>query len=85
MSPIILDLRGELFMAEDGNHPFNEAGRRLKAAMISYQLGLAGVDSTLKKLPKIVDDSWAEMAEKLLRGMAVELETSRKARQGRIQ
>jgi hypothetical protein len=53
--------------------------------MISYQLGLAGVDSTLKKLPKIVDASWAEMAEKLLHGMAVELETSRKARQGRIQ
>ena len=85
MTPIYSTLRGELFMAEDGNHPFNEAGRRLKAAMISYQLGLAGVDSTLKKLPKIVDDSWAEMAEKLLHGMAVELETSRKARQGRIQ
>ena len=27
-------------------HPYNEAGRRLKAAMLSYQLGLKGVDRT---------------------------------------
>ena len=31
-------------------HPFNEAGRRLKAALISYQLGLTGVDRTLKEM-----------------------------------
>jgi hypothetical protein len=52
------------------NHPYNEAGRRLKAALISYQLGLKGVDSTLKKMPEIVGEGWAEIAEQLLLDMA---------------
>jgi hypothetical protein len=51
-------------------HPYNEAGRRLKAAMLSYQLGLKGVDRTLKEMPEYAGDGWAELAEKLLRGMA---------------
>ncbi len=33
-------------MADKG---FREAGRRLKAAMISYQMGYKGVDSTLRE------------------------------------
>ena len=49
---------------------FNEAGRRLKAALISYQLGKAGVDSTLKKMPDDPGAGWAELAEHLLREMA---------------
>ena len=32
-------------------HPYNEAGRRLKAALVSYTMGRAGVDSTLKQTP----------------------------------
>lgn len=49
---------------------FNEAGRRLKAALISYQLGKAGVDSTLKNMPDDPGPGWAELAEQLLREMA---------------
>lgn len=52
------------------NKDFTEAGRRLKAAMISYQLGYKGVDSTLKQVPEDPGDSWTEMAEHILRGMA---------------
>lgn len=52
-------------MAETVLHPFNEAGRRLKAAVISYLLGYKGVDSTLRELPEDVDEWWAELAEEL--------------------
>jgi hypothetical protein len=48
---------------------FREAGRRLKAAMISYQMGYKGVDSTLRQVPEDPGDSWTEMAEHILRGM----------------
>ena len=51
-------------------HPYNEAGRRLKAALISYQLGKAGVDSTLKKMPEDAGEGWANVAEQLLRDLA---------------
>lgn len=54
-------------MAE--SHPFNEAGRRVKAALISYQLGRAGVDRTLKEVPDDPGEGWAELAESLIRGM----------------
>jgi hypothetical protein len=50
-------------------HPYNEAARRLKAALISYQLGRAGVDYTLKQVPDDVGDDWAELAQSLLQGM----------------
>jgi hypothetical protein len=44
-------------------HPFNEAGRRLLAALMSYKQGLAGVDYLLKKdIPGEVGNSWAEEA-----------------------
>jgi hypothetical protein len=51
-------------------HPYNAAGRKLKAAVMSSMLGLKGVDRTLKELPEIVDDEWAELAEKLMRRMS---------------
>jgi hypothetical protein len=51
-------------------HPYNEAGRRVKAALMSYQLGLKGVDRTLKEMPEFAGEGWAEIAEKLLCGMA---------------
>ena len=54
-------------MADKG---FREADRRLKAAMISYQMGYKGVDSTLKQVPEDPGDSWTEMAEHILRGMS---------------
>jgi hypothetical protein len=50
-------------------HPYNEAGRRIKAALVSYQMGMKGVDRTLKEMPEYPGDGWAELAEKLLRGM----------------
>jgi hypothetical protein len=53
--------------------PYNEAGRRIKAALISYSLGLAGVDSTLKRIPEDPGEGWAEVAEQLLREMTNEL------------
>jgi hypothetical protein len=52
-------------------HPYNEPGRRLKAALISYQLGRKGVDSTLKgDARKCRCRDGGEIAEKLLRGMS---------------
>jgi hypothetical protein len=54
-------------MADKG---FREAGRRLKAAIISYQMGYKGVDSTLKQVPEDPGDSWTEMAEHILRSLA---------------
>jgi hypothetical protein len=56
-------------MTDKKPHPYNEAGRRLKAALISYQLGRAGVDYTLKQVPEDVGDDWAELAGSLLQGM----------------
>jgi hypothetical protein len=42
---------------------------RLKPALVSYQLGLRGVDYTLKDMPSDPGRGWAELAESLLRGM----------------
>ena len=53
-------------MAKKELHPYNEAGRRIKAALVSYQLGRAGVDRTLKEVPEDVGEDWAELAKKLL-------------------
>jgi hypothetical protein len=57
-------------------HPFNEAGRRLYAALISYQMGHSGVDSTLKNMPDTVDISWSELAERLSRDIAAQIATN---------
>jgi len=51
------------------NHPHREAGRRLKAALVSYQLGRAGVDRTLKEKPEDPGEGWAELAQHLLTRM----------------
>jgi hypothetical protein len=49
-------------------HPYTELGRRIQAALISYQLGLVGVDSTLKKLPPgQCGPGFAELGETLLK------------------
>lgn len=55
------------------DHPYREAGRRLKAAIISYRLGRAGVDRTLKELPDDPGDGWAELAEQLDRALAAQV------------
>ena len=55
------------------DHPYREAGRRLKAALVSYQLGRAGVDRTLKETPEDPGEGWAELAERLLTGMMLDL------------
>jgi hypothetical protein len=57
-------------------HPFNEAGRRAKAAVISYRLGRAGVDSTLKEIPDDPGPVWADLAEQILKDMAEQLAKS---------
>jgi hypothetical protein len=48
---------------------YNEAGRRLQAAVISYQMGYKGVDRILKTTPAVVDESWADLARSLIRHM----------------
>lgn len=50
-------------------HPFNEAGRRLQAALISYLMRRKGIDATLREVSPVVDETWAILAEKLLREM----------------
>ena len=55
------------------DHPYREAGRRLKAAIISYRLGKAGVDSTLRQIPDDPGEGWAELAEEIDRSMAEQL------------
>jgi hypothetical protein len=57
-------------------HPFNEAGRRLYAALISYQMGHSGVDSTLKNMPATVDAFWSDLAERLSRDIAAQIATN---------
>jgi hypothetical protein len=58
------------------DHPCKEAGRRLKAALVSYQLGRAGVDRTLKQVPDDPGEGWAELAQELLTRMALQLDKS---------
>jgi hypothetical protein len=55
---------------DDTKHAYNEAGRRIKAALISYRLGRAGVDYTLKQMPDVIDPFWCELAQHLLTGTA---------------
>jgi hypothetical protein len=54
-------------------HPYRDAGRRLKAAIISYRFGRADVDRTLKEIPDDPGEGWAELAERLDRGMAEQI------------
>ncbi|MGH9607445.1 MAG: hypothetical protein ACRD3N_17285 [Terracidiphilus sp.] len=56
------------------DHPYREAGRRLKAALVSYQLGRAGVDRTLKETPEDPGEGWAELAERLLTEMMLNID-----------
>ena len=52
-------------------HRYNQAGRMLLAAMMTYQLGNRSIDHILKtQIPEEVDESWATLAEDILRGMA---------------
>jgi hypothetical protein len=61
----IINLDEEGSMAE-GKHQYNEAGRRLKAALISSLMRYAGVDRTLKGLPEDAGEGWGELAECLI-------------------
>jgi len=52
-------------------HPYNELGRRLLAAVISYRMGYAGVDRVLKNtVPPKVETSWADLGATLDREIA---------------
>jgi hypothetical protein len=55
-------------MAQE-KHSYNEAGRKLKAAITSSLLRRKGVDRTLKEMPEIVGHDWVELAERLMRDM----------------
>lgn len=45
-----------------------EAGRRIKAAVVSYLMGYKGVDRTLKEMAdEDPGEYWSDLAEKLLR------------------
>ena len=49
-------------------HDYNEIGRRILAAVLSYQLRLRGLDYTLRQhVPEVVDPFWCEIGEQLLR------------------
>src|SRR6516165_7021190 len=63
---------GQVLMTNDDGtkHPYNEAARRIKAALVSYRLGRDGVDYTLKQMPDIIDPFWCELAQNLLTGNA---------------
>lgn len=54
-------------------HPYNDAGRMLKAAMITSLMGNRSVDRTLQGMPEDVGDGWAELAEQLMRMMQGEV------------
>ncbi|MGB6686309.1 MAG: hypothetical protein WBE76_00535 [Terracidiphilus sp.] len=58
------------------DHPYREAGRRLKAALGSHQLGRAGVDRTLNEVSEDPGEGWAELAERLLTEMMLNLSKS---------
>ena len=47
---------------------FEEAGRRIKAAVISYLMSYKGVDRTLKEMgDEDPGEFWSDLAEKLVR------------------
>ena len=59
-------------MKVENDPAFDELGRRILAALMSYQLGYSGVDRTLKELREggtVIDPSWNEVGLALLRRM----------------
>ena len=52
---------------------FEEAGRRIKAAVISYLMGYKGVDRVLKEMPEDPGEYWSVVAENLLRNAQAEV------------
>jgi hypothetical protein len=49
---------------------FEDAGRRVKAAVISYLMRYKGIDRTLKEMgDEDPGGFWSDLAEKLVRGM----------------
>jgi hypothetical protein len=55
-------------MSDSAAHRFNELGRRLFAAVLSYELGLRGLDYTLRTYaPEVIEDFGSELGEQLLR------------------
>ncbi len=55
-------------MTDSAPDPYNELGRRLFAAVLSCELGLRGMDYTLREyVPEVVEPCWCELAEDLMR------------------
>ncbi len=54
-------------MSKPTKPTFDDLGRRILAALVSYQSGYAGVDSTLKKARnRPIDKTWSQLGEMLL-------------------
>ena len=63
-----------------------ELGRRLQAAVISYQLGLSGVDYTLKRLPEgKCAPGYGELGRELLRQLVDNVGKALKSKPERVQ
>ena len=52
---------------------FEEAGRKIKAAIISSLMRYKGVDLVLKELPEDPGEYWSDLAESLMRSTQDEL------------
>jgi glycogen synthase len=56
-------------LPREGIHPYNAADRKPKAAVVSSLLRQKGVDCTLKEMPEVVGEEWAELARQLMTEM----------------
>jgi hypothetical protein len=58
----------EATVSDADPHPYNDLGRRIFAAVLSYHLRLRSLDYTLRAhTPEIVAHFWGELGEQLLR------------------
>lgn len=58
------------------DHAYREAGRRLKVALVRYQLARAGVDRTPKEVLNDPGQGWEELTERLLTEMTPDSSSS---------
>lgn len=68
------------------NDPKDELGRRILAALMSYQLGYAGVDRSLKQLrQRPIDPEWGKLGMVMLSRMMESLDSGVEFKPPRIQ
>ena len=55
-------------MSDPEVHRYNDLGRRIVAAIVSYHMGLRSLDYTLREYtPELVDEYWCDLGKQLLR------------------